>query len=141
MSGSRSGVATQILDLELRALYTHCYRHALNLATQDTLKGINIMQDVLDTVYEIAKLIKKSPKRDKKYKDDIGVGSLGIRMLCPTRWTVRAETLASIAENYQALQLTWDTASDAVRDTEMRARTGGVAAQMENFYFFSLAFT
>ena len=59
MSGSKSGVATKILDLEPRALYTHCYGHALNLATQDTLKGIKIMQDVLDTVYEITKLIKK----------------------------------------------------------------------------------
>ena len=99
------------------------------------------MEDVLDTVYEITKLIKKSPKRDsifKKYKDDISTDSSGIRILCPTRWTVRAEALASIAENYEALQLTWGTARDAVRDTEMRARIRGVAAQMEHFDFFSV---
>ena len=139
MSGSKSGVAKRILDLEPRALYTHCYGHALNLATQDALKGIKVMEDTLDTVYEITKLKKKSPKHDsifKKYKDDISTDSPGIRILCPTRWTVRAEALASIAENYEALQLTWDTARDAVRDTEMRARIGGVAAQMEHFDFF-----
>ena len=32
VSGPRSGVATQILQEEPRALYTHCYGHALNLA-------------------------------------------------------------------------------------------------------------
>ena len=62
MLGSKSGVSTRLLDLETRALYTHCYGHALNLATQDALKGIKVMQDTLDTVYEITKLIKKSPK-------------------------------------------------------------------------------
>ena len=42
-------------------------------------------------------------------------------VLCPTCWTVRAEALASIAKNYEALQLTWDTVRYAMRDTEMRA--------------------
>ncbi|KAI6656107.1 Zinc finger MYM-type protein 1-like [Oopsacas minuta] len=139
MSGVRSGVATQLIRLESRALYTHCYGHALNLATQDALKGVKIMKDALDTVFEITKLIKKSPKRDiifQRFKDDVTIASPGLRVLCPTRWTVRAEALASIAENYHALQLTWDVAKDATRDTEMRARIGGVAAQMEKFDFF-----
>ena len=97
------------------------------------------MGDALDTVYEITKLIKKSPKRDvlfQKVKDDVTPGSPGVRILCPTRWTVRAEALSSIAENYQALQMTWDAAKEATRDSEMRARIGGVAAQMEKFDFF-----
>ena len=140
MSGSKSGVSTRLLDLEPRALYTHCYGHALNLAAQDTLKCIKVMGDSLDTVYEITKLIKKSPKRDsifKKFKNDVSsTGSLGVRILCPTRWTVRAEALTSIAENYQALKMTWGEARDAARDTEMRVRIGGVAAQMERFDFY-----
>ena len=139
MSGSRSGVATKILAEESKALYTHCYGHALNLATQNCLKGIKIMQSTLDTVYEITKLIKKSPKRDilfNKLKEEITTGSPGIRVLCPTRWTVCGEALTSIAENYQALQATWSAASDETRDSEMRARIGGVAAHMEHFNFF-----
>ena len=139
LNRSKSGVLTRIFDLEPCALYTHCYGHALNLVTRDALKGIKVMEEVLDTVYEITKPIKKSPKYDsifKEYKDDISTDSPGIRILCPTHWTVRAEALASIAENYEALQLTWGTAKDAVRDTEMRARIGGVAAQMEHFSEF-----
>ena len=56
--------------------------------------------------------------------------------MCPTQWTVRAKALTSIAENYQALQLTWDAAKEATKDTEMGARIGGVAAQMEKFDLF-----
>ncbi len=62
MSGSRSGVASQIIAEESKALYTHCSGHALNLATQDSLKEVKLMQDTLDTVYEITKLIKKITK-------------------------------------------------------------------------------
>ena len=96
-------------------------------------------EDTLNTVHEITKLIKKSPKRQtifQKFKDDVAAGSPGIRILCPTRWTVRAEALASMADNYNALMQTWDAAKDATRDTEMKARIGGVAAQMESFDFF-----
>ena len=142
MSGGRSGVAKQIMDLEHKALYTHCYGHALNLAAQDAIKHSKIMEDCLDTTYEITKLIRKSPKREtifRKLAEEIQVGSPGIRTLCPTRWTVRAEALASISENYQVLQATWDAARQATRDTEMRARIIGVASQMEKFdYFFGV---
>ena len=75
----------------------------------------------------------------KKIAKDIKAGSPGIRMLCPTRWTVRAEAFTSISENYQALQLTWEAARQATKDTEARARITGVAAQMEKFdYFFGI---
>lgn len=38
MAGCRTGVATTIQQQEPRALYTHCYRHTLNLAVQDCKK-------------------------------------------------------------------------------------------------------
>ena len=143
MSGARSGVSTQITNIEPRALYTHCYNgHALNLATQDAIKGVKIMADTLETVHEITKLIKKFPKRESIFKaiknldEIITTGSIGIRLLCPTRWTVRAGALTSIAENYNTLQLTWDAAKDATRDSEMRARIRGIKAQMTQFEFF-----
>lgn len=139
MSGAKSGVATRLTALEAKAVYTHCYGHTLNLAAQEAIRRLKMMGDALDTVYEITKLIKKSPKRDvlfQKMKEDVTPGSPGIRILCPTRWTVRAEALSSISENYQALQMTWEAAKEATRDSEMRARIGGVAAQMERFDFF-----
>ncbi len=135
MSGVKSGVATRIMQMEKWALYTHCYGHALNLAAQDSVKHLAIMEDTLDTTYEITNLIKKSPKREvlfKKFKDEITPGSPGVRTLCPTRWTVKADALASISETYEALQLTWDEAKRATKDTEMRARIVGLLLRWKN---------
>ena len=64
MRSARSGVAKQIRDMEERAIYTHCYGHALNLACSDTIKTIKLMGDSLDTAREVTKLIKDSPRRD-----------------------------------------------------------------------------
>ena len=59
--------------------------------------------DVLDTTREITKLIKYSPRRDRIFEH-----LRGIRVLCPTRWTGRADSLGSIISNYHTLQNTWD---------------------------------
>ena len=100
MSGIRSGVAKQIADFEPRAIFTHCYGHALNLAVADTVKQSKVMRNALETTYEIRKLIIYSPKREailKKIKTNLlDAPTVGIRTLCPTRWTVRADALGSI---------------------------------------------
>ena len=62
MSGAKQGVAKVLLDEEPRALYTHCYGHALNLAVGDCVKQGKLMKDALDVVIEVSKLIKKSEK-------------------------------------------------------------------------------
>ena len=62
MSGSKSGVATTLSREESRAVYTHCYGHALNLACGDTIRQSRLMRDALDTIHEITKLIKKVSK-------------------------------------------------------------------------------
>ena len=75
------------------ALYTHCYGHALNLACSDADKKCKITRDGLDSSYELIKLVKKSPRWDamlQKLKQQMLDDSPGIRVLCPTRWTVRA---------------------------------------------------
>ena len=38
MVGIRNRVAAEMCTEELRALYSHCYGHALNLATTDTIR-------------------------------------------------------------------------------------------------------
>ena len=43
MSGAKSGVAKQLTDEEPRALYTHFYGHALNLACGDAIKWCKLL--------------------------------------------------------------------------------------------------
>lgn len=139
MSGAKSGVAKQLTDEEPRALYTHCYGHALNLACADAIKQCKLLRDTLDTTYEITKLIRFSPRRNAIFanvKQSLAPDTPGIRQLCPTRWTVRADALKSIIENYQVLQETWDESLEAVKDSEMRARLIGVSAQMNTFNYY-----
>ena len=138
MSGARSGVAKRITDLEKRAIYLHCYGHSLNLACVDTMKNSKILKDCLEVAYEITKLIKYSPKREgifRSLKESISPDSVGIRVLCPTRWTVRAKSLDSIIVNYSVLQDAFEESKDCAPNTEMKCRIIGAIAQMKTFDF------
>ena len=132
MKGHISGVSTQLLQDEPRAIYTHCYGHSLNLACQDTIRSVRVVKDALDTTFELSKLLKYSSKRNaafKKLKEQLAPSDPGFHTLCPTRWTVRADSLASVVSNYSVLQSSLDTFSDmAARDMEMSARVNGIAS-------------
>ena len=142
MRGTHSRVATRLAQEEPRAVYMHCYGHALNLACGDTLKRCKVMKDALDITHEIIKLIKNSPKRQscfEKLKVDISPDTPGIRVLCPTRWTVRAEALQGILQNYQVLVELWSELLNDMKDSDARARILGVASQMQKFeYYFGI---
>ena len=91
MTGVKNGVATVIASKESRAIFSHCYGHALNLGVGDTIKQCQLMKSSLEVVAEISKLIKKSPNVFQKLKSDLAPEMASFRVLCPTRWTVRAE--------------------------------------------------
>ncbi len=139
MQGCRNGVAKQIRSIQPKAIYTHCYIYALNLACQDTIRNIKPLRDALDTAFELSKLLKYSAKRKAEYtrlKEELAPAQPGFRNLCPTRWTVRAKSLKSILDNYQLLQRSLETFSTfAVRDPEMSARCAGISAQFDSFDF------
>ena len=100
------------------------------------------MKDALDISHEIIKLIKKSPARDRcfeKIKSELAPDTPDVWVLCPTSWTVRAEALQSILNNYAVLQELWVESLDQVKDSEMKARILGVASQMKSFsYLFGI---
>ena len=103
-----------------------------------TITKVPKMKDCLDTCYEIVKLIKFSPKREamlSQLKEEMGSDAPGVRTLCPTRWTVRAESLYSILANYDHILLLWETGVHETSNTEMKARILGVRSQMQSFNF------
>ena len=59
--------------------------------------------------------------------------SMIIRLLCPKQWTVCADSILSILDNYQVLLSTWEKSREVVRDTESKARIHGVYSQMNTF--------
>ena len=74
MCGIKNGVSNKILSENLKAFFTHCFEHALNLAVGDMVKNVRFLKDSIDTTYEISNLFKKSTKRDtmlQKNRKDI----------------------------------------------------------------------
>ena len=139
MAGSKNGVAAKICSEEPRAVYTHCYGHALNLACSDAIKCCSLLQHALDVSKEISLLIKESPCRDALFqsiRERLGnSGSPRIRVLCPTRWTVKADSLDCIIVYFNILLQVWDEALDYVKDSEMQSRIRGVSLFMRKFDF------
>ena len=68
MCGARNGIATPFSREEPRAIFIHCYGHALNLAVGDCVKKNTILRDTLDVTFEISKLVKFSPRRDTEFE-------------------------------------------------------------------------
>ncbi len=130
--------AEEIKAIEPKALYLHCCGHSLNLAVSDTVKEVKPMSDALDHSLKICKLIKFSPRRDalfKKLKEELSPHVLGLRTLCPTRWTVCGNSLESVRRNYTTLFALWEEAIDIVKLSDVKARINGVAAKMKEFRF------
>lgn len=96
MSGIRNGVQALVKKEESRALYVHCLAHNLNLCIKDVVKTCEIVRNCMDFVFELTQLIKKSPKRHtlfERLRKEVTIctnqQSPKLRMICPTRWTVR----------------------------------------------------
>ena len=141
MVGCRKGVATQLARKEKRAVLTHCYGHALNLAVGDSMKQSKVCKDALDTAFEISKLIRYSPKQNAAFdrikvenltEEHVG-SSIGIRAMCPTRWTVRGDAVESIIKNYVVLKQLWSECLTTQLDPDVKGRIIGVQAQMATF--------
>ena len=140
MVGIRSGVATMILKEEPRAILTHCYGHFLQLAVCDTVKQIIVMQDALDTINEITKLLKYSPKRDTlfaKLKNELAPDTPGF-VFC-----VQEGGLCELVhcrvywiDNWKPLQELWEESLDTKLDLEIKSCIIGVKYQMETFSYF-----
>ena len=123
MVGCKSGIATQIQKREPRAILTHCYGHSLQLAVGDMVREVRNLRDALDTTSEISKLLKYSPKRDRmfeKLKAELAPKTPGFRVLCPTRWTVRAASLQSVIDNWIPLQELWDESFETSLESEVK---------------------
>ena len=75
-----------------------------------------------------------------KLKEEADSNAVNVRTLCPTRWTLQAESLGSILANYDSIQELWETATHETFDTEIKARIRGMQSQMKCYKFlFCLA--
>ena len=96
------------------------------------------MKDCFDIAREITKLIKDSPKKEtllKEIREESANSHKGIHTFCPTRWTVRGETSASLINNHKELMELWEKTLETSLNTEMKARVLGAQSAMRKFNF------
>ena len=109
------------------------------MAVADAIKSVKCISDSLETVREIAKLVKKSPQRNTKLDKILAKTqneSRGVHAFCPTRWTVGGESLEVSLNNHMELIKLWEWSLDICKDTEMKARIRGVQGMMTTFPFY-----
>ena len=106
--GKKKGVAAQIkTDIQPLALSTHFLEHSLNLACGDRIRSVVVVSKSLNSLYEITKLVKFSPKRDSHLRkiheeeyyeneQNCGIKFTTLRLFSGTRWAVGAGSLTSI---------------------------------------------
>ena len=96
MSALKKGLSGRVLEVNPKALYTHCTSHVLNLSIVAACKE-NTIQMVLTQMTSLAVYFKYSPKREKLLEHVVEVGtrdhSISQRKvivgLCKTRWAER----------------------------------------------------
>ena len=97
------------------------------------------MADTFDTMLELAKVFKYSAKKKSmllKVKGDLSPETVGIRPLCPTRWTVRAESLRSVILNYSVIREALNEITEEYRgNSEATSQARGTMVTMEKFSF------
>ncbi|XP_066910501.1 zinc finger MYM-type protein 1-like [Clytia hemisphaerica] len=64
MMGRKSGVSTQILAEQPKAVAIHCEGHSLSLSIKSLTSECDTLKDTLSVVKEICVLVKYSPKRE-----------------------------------------------------------------------------
>ena len=122
MMGKKSGVLTQILTEQPKAVTIHCQGHSLSLSVKSMTKECDILHDVLSVAGEICILVKLSPKREHllgNISDNIGKKD--------------SETFKKLKKSL--LQL-WEECLEENLDQEAKVRIVGCKSQMESFYFF-----
>ena len=91
-----------------------------------------MLKDAFDTTFEVSKLIKYLPRCDgilEKLKAEMASDTTGFRVLCRTRWTIRASSLKSVLDNYVVLQELWEVSQGCTSDPAYKGRIIGVEAQ------------
>ena len=97
-----------------------------------------MMHDVMSVVGEICILVKCSPKREHLLGNNNGniekedsETFKKLKKLSATRWTVRAECMKRVIDNYESLLQLWEECLEEKLD-----RIVGCKSQMESFFFF-----
>ena len=123
-----------ILKQHPAALPVHCFAHCVNLCRQKAGRQISNLQDTLDNVREISRLIAFSQKRSHLFSTKLieSPSAVAIKPFCPSRWTVRTIAIEAVLKDYTILM-------DVMKETNLTThddnslKAHGVLVALEKF--------
>ena len=104
VSGQHAGLQAKINEItDNKAVYVHCYAHALNLVVSNTMQKIRCADNVFGTLQKLYAFIERTPKRHHIYMNALEEQSSAtgtkivrktiLQTLSNTRWAARADNL------------------------------------------------
>ena len=126
MTGSRSGVATKLKELNPQLINFHCICHRLALACTDTLSSVSYINSVLKWLSELWYMFQNSPKKMAVYlKTQAEMKALTLstekacsqvsrrlKKACTTRWLSFDASVKAVYADYLALIHTLNNLKD-----------------------------
>ena len=88
------------------AFPVHCFVHCFNLCLQGAGQQITTLQDALDAVREISRLVNFLPKRLYFFKEKLKQSEqrgIIIKIFCPTWWTATTAALEAFIKDYSVM--------------------------------------
>ena len=96
----------------------HCCAHSLNLCLQDAGRKLVCLRDALEICRGIVDLIRLSPKRLHLFSSNLQASNsgIGLKPLCPTRWTARTAAINAILKEYSVIMDTLEEINSTTHD-------------------------
>lgn len=140
MLGSKSGVATKIVEKFPNVMVWHCMNHRLELSVADAvddIAGMNEFQFFFDKVYS---LYHASPKKRCELTEcceELALQCLNIGRILSTRWVASSfRTIRAVWNQYPALHKHFSNASaDPKRSSTERCMFSGLQNRLSNVTF------
>ncbi|CAF2059648.1 unnamed protein product [Rotaria magnacalcarata] len=111
--------------------------HESNLAVHDLTSECPTISNCILFAKDIIDFVSRSPKRLailKEISNQLSMPYSNLTSLCPTRWTMRAESYNSLLNNYKLVQEALYTLIEEKGGPGIK--TNGLHEQMNKFYFF-----
>ena len=113
MSGSNKGAAARLMEKYLKALYTHCASHRLNLCIARCC-NIREVQNSMDIAGKISRFFSNSQKRQLFFESFLeDERKTKLKELCRTRWFERYDAFEVFIHLYKPLVTCLETLSEA----------------------------
>lgn len=139
MSGKIKGVKTRLQLIEPKAIYVHCFAHALNLSIQDAVRSVPMFRDILQCIHDLAVIVHGSAKRLEKFAEiakgvdnSINSNIVTPRPICQTRWTVRFSAIDAALRSYPILIEYLSQVADMATVDDSSSKANGLLKQFED---------